>query len=595
MAGSSTINPSDNLALLEVDELTSAAWELRRQDPQQTLELATLALSRSQQLGYNAGMAHSLLAKAFALVRFGRLSEALHDAQESKTLFETLDDQQGILRATNTLGIVYGESGELVNSLKAFLEVDALCKELDDKQGEVDALNNIGNVYAFLGDYVSALDYLLQSLHLCKELGLQEAETRALLNLGVSYYELGQYHEALEYLSQSLKRGAIHEPYLHALILRHMGASYQKLGQPDLALVHLQQSLQLSQTSNHFLDTSYTLDNLAMLALSVEKWHEAKNYLSHSLELKTEAGDQRGQSETLILLGQTSLQQGQLDTAKQYLETALTLTEQVGNKVERYRAYQHLSEVYKKQENYQEALEAFQAYSSLREQIVNETSGQHMQSLRLRFEVSASAREKEIFRLKNVELAATNAKLHKLNEALQKANTEKSQLLRELERQAKEDSLTGLYNRRYFDEVFSKAFAQAQRVNTPLSVAISDIDNFKLINDKFSHQMGDLVLRTVARIMKETVRDIDTVARYGGEEFVVLLPSATAEGAKAVCERIRSAVENYDWSTLSHDLKVTLSIGISDDLAVANYERLLALADDKLYKAKHSGKNQVRG
>jgi diguanylate cyclase (GGDEF)-like protein len=584
----------DDLTRLEVDELTTLAWEQRRQDPQQTLELAVQALSKSKHLDYSSGIAYSLLAKAFALFRMGRLPEAQQDALEAKNLFETLNDQQGLLKATNTLGIVYGETGDLMAALRAFLEVDALCKELFDRQGEVDALNNIGNVYAYLGDYVSALDYHFQSLHICKELGLQDAETRALLNLGVSYYELGQHQEALEYFLQILKNGGHLETHLRASVLRNLGRNYQKLGQADLALVHLQQSLELSKSLNDFLDTGYTLDNLATLVSSLEQWDEAENYLTHSLELKIQAGDLRGQSETHLLLGQLKLQQARLDSAKQHLETALNITRQVGNKVEQYRSYQHLSEVYKKEENYYAALESYQAYSNIREAILNETSGQHMQSLRLRFEVSASAREREIYRLKNVELAEKNSKLHKLNEALQKANAEKSQLVKELERQAKEDALTGLYNRRYFDEVFSRAFTQAQRLSTPLSVAICDIDNFKLINDRFSHQMGDLVLRTVAKIMRENVRDIDTVARYGGEEFVVLLPSATSEGAKAVCERIRQAVEAYDWTTLNHNLRVTLSIGVSDDLAVANYERLLALADDKLYKAKHNGRNQIR-
>jgi diguanylate cyclase (GGDEF)-like protein len=114
-----------------------------------------------------------------------------------------------------------------------------------------------------------------------------------------------------------------------------------------------------------------------------------------------------------------------------------------------------------------------------------------------------------------------------------------------------------------------------------------------MTHDRFSHQMGDLVLRTVAKIMKESVRDIDTVARYGGEEFVVL-PAADAEGAKVVCERIRAAVETYPWHTLNPDLKITLAMGVSDDIAVANSDRTMALADNKLYEAKRNGKNQVQ-
>lgn len=580
-------------AFESIDALNDLAWELRRQDSSRALSLAEEAFTLAISFDYNKGVAYSLLTKAFALFRLAKLPEARSCAEEAKGYFETLEDKQGLQKACNTLGIVYGESGDLLAALRAFLQVNTLCKDIADKRGEADALNNIANVHAYLGDFVSALDYHFQSLAVCEVHPYPEARTSAFLNLGVIYHDMGQYREALSYYLKGLE-GAQGEPFLHAMALRNLGRSHQKLSQNDLARSYFQQSLQLSQESSDPIGVSNVLDNLAILAMSQGQWSEAEQHLQQSLQLKLEAGDTRGQSETLVLLGQLSLQEGKLDTAKIHLKEALAITEQVGNKIEKYQSHQHLSNVYKAQENYKEALESYQAYSQLREAMLNETSAQHLQSLRVQFEVSQTAREKEIFRLKNVELAEKNEKLNKLNAALQRADAEKTRLLAELERQSREDALTGLYNRRYFDDVFARAFAQSQRLDTPLSIAISDIDNFKLVNDKFSHQMGDLVLRTVAKLMKETVRDIDTVARYGGEEFVVLLPAADAESARAVCERIRKAVESYPWQTLNPDLKVTLSIGVSDDVGVANCDRMMALADDKLYKAKHGGKNQVR-
>jgi diguanylate cyclase (GGDEF)-like protein len=585
-------NPEALSLLDRVDVLNESAWELRRQDSSRSLSIAEEAFQLALSLDYTKGVAYSLLAKAFALFRLAKLPEARSRGEEARGYFETLEDKQGLLKAWNTLGIVYAESGDLLAALRAFLQVGALCKEISDYKGEADALNNIANVHSYLGDYVSALDYHFQSLAVCQAHAYPEAQTDAFLNLGVAYHELGQYPEALEYFLKGLE-GAQQEPFLHALALRNIGRTHQKLAQNDLAKSYFLQSLQLSQESSDPIGISNVLDNLAILAMSQGQGSEAEGHLQESLRLKREAGDTRGGSETLVLLGQVFLQEGKLEEAKTHLENALVITEQVGNTIEKYQAHQHLANLYKAQGDYKEALESFQAYSQLREKMLNENSAQHLKSLRVQFEVSQSAREKEIFRLKNVELAEKNEKLNKLNESLQKANAEKAQLLKELERQAREDALTGLYNRRYFDDVFAKAFAQAQRLTTPLSVAITDIDNFKLVNDRFSHQMGDLVLRTVANIMKDTVRDIDTVARYGGEEFVVLLPAADAQGAKAVCERIRVAVENYPWHNLNPELKITLSLGIANDIDVANCERMMAIADDKLYKAKRNGKNKV--
>lgn len=207
--------------------------------------------------------------------------------------------------------------------------------------------------------------------------------------------------------------------------------------------------------------------------------------------------------------------------------------------------------------------------------------------MRVQFETERAERESEIYRLKNVELAQANADLQKLNE-------QATGLLEQLERQAQEDALTGLYNRRYADAQLHEAFLRARRFGHTLSVALLDIDNFKRINDTFSHAVGDEVLRVVARLFKAELREIDTVARYGGEEFVLLLPETSARAAAAVCDRLRLEVAAYPWSTVAPGLRVTLSIGLSDELSVPTYEKLVALADGKLYEAKHSGKNQVR-
>ena len=569
-----------------VDELNDQAWELRHKDAVGALERADKAHTLAASLTYAEGVAYSLLAKAFAQFRLARLQDARANAEASRALLEARGDKQGLIRALNTLGIIYGESGELLAALRAFLDADVLCKELGDGIGEADALNNIGNVYAYLGDYVNALDYYQQSLTVCETHRYNVAKERALLNTGVAYLELQQYHEALIYFSK-LTTTAEHNPELYVLSLLNSGRAHQQLGDVGAARVAIEASLALSRTLSNTLDLSYALDTKAELELASENWPAALAALQESLSLKEAAGDIRGQSETLLLLATVDEKLGDADIAAVRLRRTLQITEQIGNPRERYRAYRHLSDIYERQGNYQKALTYYRYYNELHEQVSRGAVGQQMQGLRLRFEVSQDAREREIYRLKNAEL-------QKLNDALRAADAEKSKLLSKLERQAKEDALTELYNRRYFDEVFSKAFAQAQRLSAPLSVAISDIDNFKLVNDRFSHQMGDLVLRTVAKLMKEAVREIDTVARYGGEEFVILLPTATAEDAKAVCERIRAAVENHPWHDIDPELTVTLSVGVSANLAVANSERMMALADDNLYKAKHHGKNQVR-
>lgn len=156
-----------------------------------------------------------------------------------------------------------------------------------------------------------------------------------------------------------------------------------------------------------------------------------------------------------------------------------------------------------------------------------------------------------------------------------------------------QDELTRLYNRRHFNEEAEKIFAQAKRHNHPLVFMIGDIDHFKQINDRYSHAIGDKVLRKVAEIFQANTRKNDLVARYGGEEFVIVFPETPLKQAVSLCERLRELINNYPWNEINPDLKVTISMGLNSEIQLDNFEQMLAAADNKLYEAKNSGRNQV--
>jgi diguanylate cyclase (GGDEF)-like protein len=194
--------------------------------------------------------------------------------------------------------------------------------------------------------------------------------------------------------------------------------------------------------------------------------------------------------------------------------------------------------------------------------------------------------EKQILQDHNSELARLNTELQRLNSELQKLNAE-------LERQAREDGLTGLLNRRYFELELAKEYERAVRYERPITVVMVDIDNFKLINDNFSHLIGDQVLKTIADILRQNRRANDIVARYGGEELVLVFPETSLDVAAGLCERLRKSIETFSWRKIHRRLKVTVSMGLASDTSVANHEKLLALADEKLYEAKRAGKNKI--
>jgi two-component system cell cycle response regulator len=156
------------------------------------------------------------------------------------------------------------------------------------------------------------------------------------------------------------------------------------------------------------------------------------------------------------------------------------------------------------------------------------------------------------------------------------------------------DALTGLHNRRYFDEQCAQLFASAQRYQRPFSMMLGDIDHFKRVNDQFSHATGDEVLRRIGDILKSSMRASDLVARYGGEEFVVAFPETDQQQVWDACEVLRQRVETHPWHEVHPDLRITISMGLSSDPQATNFHTMLASADTLLYAAKRGGRNQVR-
>ncbi len=160
------------------------------------------------------------------------------------------------------------------------------------------------------------------------------------------------------------------------------------------------------------------------------------------------------------------------------------------------------------------------------------------------------------------------------------------------------DGLTGVFNRRYFDQQMATEWARAARNNTPLSLILLDVDFFKLFNDRYGHQAGDDALRVISNALKSCLRrPADLVARYGGEEFACVLPETSYEDARAIAAELERKIRELaiPHQSSSVDSVVTISLGLAtraDDTA-GDVQGLIGLADNLLYKAKHTGRGRV--
>lgn len=524
-------------------------------------------------------------------------------AQDTRRAFELA---QQALEAARSGGYVLGEAksffeqgwacynlGEYAQALESFQQALLLYQELRDPKGTADSLRGLGVVHDLLGNYEKALGYFVENLEIHQSLGDLSGQANTLNSIGIVYSKNGQPEEGLEYYRQShaLAR-QLGEQRLIYVTLSNMGINLKNLGRHEEAEAVLLEALELIGGQQH-LPRGSALSNLALVYERQARTEEAERLHRQSLEHFRTGKYPAGEIEALLGLGRLYLRLGRLEEAQRLLQEALDLAERTAQKPKQFEAQQALAEVYKQQGDLAQALERLEAAHRLERQVYNENSDRKLKNLQISFQVEQVRREAELERRKNAELAQAYAELKELHQALHEADQQKTLLLEQLERLSLEDALTGLYNRRYLDSRLAEEFNRARRYQHPLSVAIADLDNFKQINDKLSHAVGDETLRTVARLLRQCCRETDLVARYGGEEFALVFLEAGEEQARSVCEKIRAAVAEYPWQTIHPALRVTVSIGLCSTLEVESHEHMLAEADRNLYRAKHRGKNRV--
>jgi diguanylate cyclase len=188
-------------------------------------------------------------------------------------------------------------------------------------------------------------------------------------------------------------------------------------------------------------------------------------------------------------------------------------------------------------------------------------------------------------------ILAANTDLQQRLEQAEKQLESQAAEIKAHESEARTDSLTGLSNRRAFDDELKRRVCEWERKRTPVTLVMLDIDFFKKFNDTHGHQVGDEVLRTVAKTLRKQARDMDLPCRYGGEEFGVILPATEVAGACVVAERIRNAVEASVTVCGDKTLKVTCSLGLSQAFPSDDAAKIIRRADDALYASKKAGRN----
>ena len=517
-------------------------------------------------------------------------------AQEADRLAAAADDRAARAEALFLQGRCANLLLDHGTALAAYGEALCTFESTRDDNSIAKTLREISFVHDALGDYPRALDYQFRALELDERTGNSTSRAATLRTIGIVYSRSGDPAAGLEFYQQSLALCTTPaDAAERGKTLNNIGINLKTLGRLDESLAALTEAHSLFENRGMLLQQSATLNNLGLVRERLGDATRAEATLHAALDLAEATGYRHGVADASLSLGKLCSNQRRHDEARHWLEAALDVCVQHRLKPTQYECHEALALLHEQMGEPVEALAHFRRFHELEREVQSEDASCKMRALQIQFHVASAKREAESQREREKVLTEANAELEALNISLTEVNLQKTMLLDQLERQTYEDALTGLANRRRLDQRLADEFSLALRHKRPLAVAIADLDHFKTVNDRYSHAVGDAVLRELAKLLTAQVRHTDLVARFGGEEFVLVFAETEIEAALAVCEKLRNAVADHAWRAIHPGLSLTLSIGVCADTGLPGHDRMLAVADRNLYRAKASGRNRVVG
>lgn len=518
--------------------LLEEAHQFADQDDERAALLYEQAAVRARLYRDQETLADALNGMAKIEHRRGESNAALFHLQEARELRKLLGDVRGEASLLCNIGGLYTDLGNFNTALDFLLQAETIAGERGDVLSAGIA-TNLARVFDDLNDAVSAEQQYQKALGIVKSIGHPFGEAILSANYGEFHLRRGNLERADELLNASLDLTE-RKGFIAAEALRHLGVLFRQRGNLDAALVAFHDATNLARTG----------DDLDVLI------------------------------EVLISEAETHLQQQHLTLAEDVLTEAQELARGSGRNRTLARILQLTSQVMEQEGRIKAALTTARESHDLESQILKAEAEQRTKQLATQHELERARNELEQQRHRYETERITKEKMER----------ESYERMKELERKALYDALTGLPNRLLLADRFRVALEHASRTGTRLALGVLDLNKFKSINDTLGHHVGDELLIEVARRLEPILRAEDTVARTGGDEFVFLIRSITdTEAVLAVARRIMQAFEPM-FHLYNHHLHVGPSIGFAvfpED--ALTYQDLFEKADKAMYEAKTRG------
>ncbi|MCA1799121.1 MAG: diguanylate cyclase [Xanthomonadaceae bacterium] len=483
--------------------------------------------------------------------------------------------------------------------------IDTLAQSIGDEVMEADALQMRGTIRAESGDIAGALESFHRARDLLAGTDALAKLARTTNAIGIAYNFTGDVARGKTYIEQALEIARRSDDRtVELLILGNLALAVSALEGPAAGLPFHYETLALGREHNQTRVVAYQLASICANLVTTGQLDEAERTCDEALEHARTLGHVRLLAGVELSMGDLLRARGRPAEALAQYEQALRTDSREGSMVALQTA-QKMAAIHEELGNYEEALNQYRRTVEVRDGMLADERRRTIEELEVQFAARQRDREIDMLRLdadlQAIDLERRSWMLFGVSIALAftiilglvawRGYRNKALLQQQLAKLAREDPLTGRLNRRAFLEIAERALARARRDKLPLSVVVGDIDDFKALNDKYGHPVGDAVLVEVAARLDASARMVDAVCRWGGEEFVLLLPDTDANGALDAMNRRRDALAAKPIETSAGTLSVTMTFGIAtveDDI-----ESAIEAADRAMYEGKHTGRNRV--
>ena len=606
--------------------------EITRLDPQRALPMLD-KLAAELPAATPGEHADFLSLSCIAQHRLGHGELALPLCEQALALGRKHGDKDAIARALLAKAYALFAMNEMAQSHQLVWEAEKLAMDSQDRELRIRAMVSSSDSFAEDGNFPSALNRIQAAVTQARQSGDPLLTVITLNSLAYLYNQMREHAKAFDTLDEAYRVAkSLGSPGRLAILKNTEYGVAVDSGQIQRALKVMREELALARQIGAAAMIGTALVNLSDCQLKLRNHHAALSYAQQALEQARKISDERLMATARLNIGQANLALGNLAEGKKSIEEGMAWYEKSGHKPDLQMMLTEYGDALERAGDYAAALGAYHRERTLSNELFETRRQKAMLELQEKYEADKRQRQIESLRqenqVKSTELdnrrlqqrvwwllamvfALASAIVFMLYRKVRQTNAQLKEKNLELAQQSARDPLTGLYNRRHFQDYMRGHQEGERRINGNVmginpqgddmvsALFLLDVDHFKHINDTYGHGAGDAVLREIATGLREILRETDMIVRWGGEEFLAFLPAVPRGGLDEVALRLLSGIPARTIDYQGTPLAVNVSIGFAPfPLArgtALSWERAVNIVDMALYLAKGHGRNRAYG